>query len=54
MPTTYTPGEMVDHYEIIRMLGQGGMNQYIMPYARMDVQQTLLKLASICYTLFYR
>ncbi len=26
MPTTYTPGEMVDHYEIIRMLGQGGMN----------------------------
>lgn len=26
MPTTYTPGEIVDHYEIIRMLGQGGMN----------------------------
>jgi len=27
MPVTYTPGEVVDHYEIMRMLGEGGMNR---------------------------
>ena len=27
MPTVYTPGAQIDHYEIIRMLGHGGMSR---------------------------
>jgi serine/threonine-protein kinase len=27
MATTYAPGTLIDHYEIIRMLGHGGMNR---------------------------
>lgn len=43
MPTTYTPGEKIDHYEIIRMLGHGGMNYVYLAYDTVNQQKVVLK-----------
>lgn len=43
MPTTYTPGEKIDHYEIIRMLGHGGMNYVYLAYDTINQQKVVLK-----------
>src|SRR6266568_3271401 len=44
MPVVYVPGKKIDHYEIIRMIGHGGMN-YV--YHARDVrnqQEVVLKI----------
>ena len=43
MPTTYTPGERIDHYEIIRLLGHGGMNYVYLAYDTLHQQKVVLK-----------
>ena len=43
MPTTYTPGEKIDHYEIIRMLGHGGMNRVYLAQDILNSQKVVLK-----------
>jgi serine/threonine protein kinase len=43
MPTTYTPGERIDHYEIIRMLGHGGMNHVYLAQDILNSQKVVLK-----------
>ena len=43
MPTTYTPGEKIDHYEIIRMLGHGGMNHVYLAQDVLKSQKVVLK-----------
>src|SRR5215469_16382689 len=43
MSTTYTPGEKIDHYEIIRMLGHGGMNHVYLALDLLNQQKVVLK-----------
>ncbi len=43
MTTTYTPGTQVDHYEIIRMLGHGGMNRVYLARDVFNQQEVVLK-----------
>jgi serine/threonine-protein kinase len=43
MAATYTPGEKIDHYEIIRMLGHGGMNHVYLAQDTLNQQQVVLK-----------
>ena len=43
MPTTFTPGERIDHYEIIRLLGHGGMNYVYLAYDTLHQQKVVLK-----------
>src|SRR5713101_1146798 len=43
MPTIYAPGEKIDHYEIIRMLGHGGMNHVYLARDLLDQQKVVLK-----------
>jgi serine/threonine-protein kinase len=43
MPTTYTPGKIIDHYEIIQMLGHGGMNHVYLARDILDEQKVVLK-----------
>jgi eukaryotic-like serine/threonine-protein kinase len=43
MPTTYTPGERIDHYEIIRLLGHGGMNRVYLAQDILNSQKVVLK-----------
>jgi eukaryotic-like serine/threonine-protein kinase len=43
MPTTYTPGERIDHYEIIRLLGHGGMNHVYLAQDILNSQKVVLK-----------
>src|SRR5215469_13489862 len=43
MPTTYTPGERIDHYEIIRLLGHGGMNHVYLAQDVLSAQKVVLK-----------
>ncbi len=43
MPITYIPGEKIDHYEIIRLLGHGGMNYVYLAYDTLHQQKVVLK-----------
>lgn len=43
MTTTFTPGTQVDHYEIIRMLGHGGMNHVYLARDLVKQQDVVLK-----------
>ncbi len=43
MTPTYTPGTQVDHYEIIRMLGHGGMNRVYLARDVSNQQEVVLK-----------
>ena len=43
MTTTYTPGAQIDHYEIIRMIGHGGMNRVYLARDLNNQQQVVLK-----------
>src|SRR6266853_4031537 len=43
MTTTYTPGTRIDHYEILRMLGQGGMNSVYLAEDILHRQKVVLK-----------
>lgn len=43
MPVTYTPGEVIDHYEIIRMLGEGGMNRVYLARDTVSDRKVVLK-----------
>jgi serine/threonine-protein kinase len=43
MPTIYTPGERIDHYEIIRLLGHGGMNYVYLAQDILNQREVVLK-----------
>src|SRR6266404_7042768 len=43
MTTTYIPGMQVDHYEIICMLGHGGMNRVYLARDVSNQQEVVLK-----------
>lgn len=43
MTTVYTPGAQIDHYEIIRMLGHGGMSRVYLATDLEDQRRVVLK-----------
>src|SRR5215469_10742034 len=43
MPTSYQPGQRIDHYEIIRLLGRGGASRVYLAQDRRALQQVILK-----------
>jgi len=43
MPTIYQPGQRIDHYEIIRLLGRGGSSRVYLVQDRHVLQQVILK-----------
>jgi len=43
MPTIYQPGQRIDHYEIIRLLGRGGASRVYLAQDRHALQQVILK-----------
>jgi len=43
MPTSYQPGQRIDHYEIIRLLGRGGASRVYLAQDRRVLQQVVLK-----------
>src|SRR5260370_1416966 len=44
MPISYSLGTTIDHYEIIRMLGRGGMNHVYHARDRLTQQDVVLKI----------
>ncbi len=44
MPAAYTQGSQIDHYEIIRMLGHGGMNHVYLARDMLNQQEVVLKI----------
>lgn len=43
MTATYAPGAQIDHYEIIRLLGHGGMNRVYLARDMLNQQEVVLK-----------
>jgi serine/threonine protein kinase len=43
MTATYAPGAQIDHYEIVRMLGHGGMNRVYLARDMLNQQEVVLK-----------
>ena len=43
MPTIYQPDQYVEHYEIIRLLGQGGASRVYLARDRRSQQEVVLK-----------
>ena len=43
MPTIYQPGQRIDHYEIIRLLGRGGASRVYLAQDRRVLQEVVLK-----------
>lgn len=43
MLTTHPPGEKIDHYEVIRMLGHGGMSHVYLAKDTLNEQEVVLK-----------
>jgi len=43
MPRIYQPGQQIDHYEIIRLLGRGGASRVYLAQDRRALQQVILK-----------
>lgn len=43
MMMTFTPGMQIDHYEIIRMLGHGGMNSVYLAQDMLNQKEVVLK-----------
>jgi eukaryotic-like serine/threonine-protein kinase len=46
MTTIYQPGQHIDHYEIIRLLGRGGASRVYLAQDRQVLQQVILKFPS--------
>ena len=43
MPRIYQPGQRIDHYEIIRLLGQGGASHVYLAQDCHALQEVVLK-----------
>jgi serine/threonine-protein kinase len=43
MTTAYTPGALIDHYEVVRQLGHGGMSRVYLAIDKHNQQEVVLK-----------